>query len=196
MATTAERSVVVGVFDNYQRAQEAVRTLHAVGFGRHQLGYAARRGEVLDAAGTLAAVDAPEHDLAGGLIMLGVPVAEARLLWVELERGRTIVVVRSPDGVQGAGYVLELAGAAALQTWVRPPPREASSEGSRLPAGLSVREVEVLRLVAAGQTNREIAHRLVLSERTVPVHVRNILTKTNSSNRAAATAFALRNGLA
>jgi DNA-binding NarL/FixJ family response regulator len=67
---------------------------------------------------------------------------------------------------------------------------------SKQPAHLSGREIEVLRLIAAGQTNREIARRLALSERTVPVHVRNILTKTNSANRAAATAFALRHGLA
>ena len=54
----------------------------------------------------------------------------------------------------------------------------------------------MLRLVAAGQTNRDIADALFLSEHTVRVHVRNILTKTESDNRAAATAFALRHGLA
>jgi DNA-binding CsgD family transcriptional regulator len=64
------------------------------------------------------------------------------------------------------------------------------------PSGLSAREVEVLRLVAAGQTNRDIADALFLSEHTVRVHVRNILTKTNTDNRAAATAFALRHGIA
>jgi DNA-binding CsgD family transcriptional regulator len=64
------------------------------------------------------------------------------------------------------------------------------------PARLSAREVEVLRLVAAGQTNRDIADALFLSEHTVRVHVRNILTKTESDNRAAATAFALRHDLA
>jgi DNA-binding CsgD family transcriptional regulator len=64
------------------------------------------------------------------------------------------------------------------------------------PAGLSAREVEVLRLLTAGCTNREIAAALFLSERTVEVHVRHILTKTRTDNRAAATAFALRNDLA
>jgi DNA-binding CsgD family transcriptional regulator len=64
------------------------------------------------------------------------------------------------------------------------------------PAGLSAREVEVLRLLAAGHTNRQIANRLSLSERTVHVHVRNIFTKTRTDNRAAATAFAFRHGLA
>jgi len=58
------------------------------------------------------------------------------------------------------------------------------------PAGLSTREVEVLRLVASGRTNREIADTLFLSERTIQVHVRNILTKTNTGNRTAAAAFA------
>jgi DNA-binding NarL/FixJ family response regulator len=70
------------------------------------------------------------------------------------------------------------------------------SAQSPFAAGLSAREVEVLRLVVAGRTNREITHHLVLSEQTVPVHIRHILSKTNCTNRAAATAFALRHGLA
>ncbi|MGN6361854.1 MAG: response regulator transcription factor, partial [Thermomicrobiales bacterium] len=64
------------------------------------------------------------------------------------------------------------------------------------PAGLSAREVEVLRLVAAGRSNREIAAALFLSERTVHAHLRHILAKTGSDNRAAAVAFALRHRLA
>jgi DNA-binding CsgD family transcriptional regulator/tetratricopeptide (TPR) repeat protein len=58
------------------------------------------------------------------------------------------------------------------------------------PAGLSVREVEVLRLVAAGHTNRDIADTLFLSEHTVRSHVRSILTKTQTENRTAAALFA------
>jgi DNA-binding NarL/FixJ family response regulator len=56
--------------------------------------------------------------------------------------------------------------------------------------GLTARELEVLRMVAAGQTNRAIAAELVLSERTVDRHVSNIFTKLRVSSRAAATAFA------
>ena len=52
--------------------------------------------------------------------------------------------------------------------------------------GLSRREVEVVRLVAAGNTNREIAASLVLSTRTVNMHVRNILTKLRSRTRTEA----------
>jgi DNA-binding NarL/FixJ family response regulator len=56
--------------------------------------------------------------------------------------------------------------------------------------GLSPRELEVLRHVAGGMTNKEIAIELVLSERTVERHVSNIFVKLGVSTRAAATAFA------
>ncbi|TAN33938.1 DNA-binding response regulator [bacterium] len=62
-------------------------------------------------------------------------------------------------------------------------------------SGLSEREVEVLRLVAAGSSNRAIALRLVISEKTVARHVSNIFTKLGLSNRAAATAYAYEHGL-
>jgi ATP/maltotriose-dependent transcriptional regulator MalT len=61
--------------------------------------------------------------------------------------------------------------------------------------GLSRRELEVLRLVAAGKTNRDIAATLVLSEHTVARHVQNILTKLRVSSRTAATAFAFEHDL-
>jgi DNA-binding NarL/FixJ family response regulator len=63
------------------------------------------------------------------------------------------------------------------------------------PGGLSAREAEVVRLVARGQTNREIAAALGISERTVDRHVSNILAKLDVSSRAAATAFAVEHGL-
>ena len=67
---------------------------------------------------------------------------------------------------------------------------EARRAGSREPHGLTARELEVLRLVAAGHTNKSIAAQLVLSERTVERHVSNIFAKLVVSSRAAATAFA------
>jgi DNA-binding CsgD family transcriptional regulator len=63
------------------------------------------------------------------------------------------------------------------------------------PAGLSAREVEVLRLVAGGATNAHVAEVLSISPRTVDVHMTSVLAKTGSANRAAAVAFALRHGL-
>jgi DNA-binding CsgD family transcriptional regulator len=60
---------------------------------------------------------------------------------------------------------------------------------------LSPREVQVLRLVAEGRTNKAIASRLVLSEKTVDRHVSNILSKLDVPSRAAATAFAYQHHL-
>jgi len=61
---------------------------------------------------------------------------------------------------------------------------------SRRPHGLTPRELEVLRLVAAGKTNKAIASELCLSEKTVDRHVSSMLAKLNVPSRAAATAFA------
>ncbi|OOL28037.1 hypothetical protein GQ85_34960 [Rhodococcus rhodochrous] len=55
---------------------------------------------------------------------------------------------------------------------------------------LTPREVEVLRAVATGKTNRAVARELVLSEKTVARHLSNIFTKLDVSSRAAATAYA------
>ena len=62
--------------------------------------------------------------------------------------------------------------------------------GEPAPGGLTARELEVLRLVAEGRTNRAIADALVLSERTVERHVSNIFAKLRVPSRAAATAYA------
>ena len=64
------------------------------------------------------------------------------------------------------------------------------------PDGLTQREVEVLRLIALGKSNREIAEELVLSIRTVERHITNIYAKINARGRAGATAYALSHGLA
>ncbi len=67
---------------------------------------------------------------------------------------------------------------------------------STYPAGLTAREVEVLRLVTRGLTSGEIALELKISEKTVAHHLTHIFNKTSSENRAAAAAFAIRHGLA
>ncbi len=64
------------------------------------------------------------------------------------------------------------------------------------PEPLSEREVEVLRLVAQGLSNQEIADRLCISERTVRNHVGNILNKLHLANRTQAALYALRQGIA
>lgn len=65
----------------------------------------------------------------------------------------------------------------------------------RADGGLTRRELEVLRLIASGRSNRQIANDLFLSERTVARHVSNILTKLGLGNRTAATTFAYEHGL-
>jgi non-specific serine/threonine protein kinase len=64
------------------------------------------------------------------------------------------------------------------------------------PLGLTARELEVLKLVAAGCSNRDIAEALFISVPTVKVHVRSIMTRLDLDSRTAAAAFAIRNGLA
>lgn len=86
-----------------------------------------------------------------------------------------------------AGTLLAQLGAGPSTSTVAP--------SSALPDGLSSREVEVLRLVAAGRTSREIADDLVLSRRTVDHHVANILSKISARRRADAAAYARRHGL-
>ena len=62
--------------------------------------------------------------------------------------------------------------------------------------GLTVREVEILRLVAAGMTNRQTAERLGLSIRTVDAHLRSIYAKLGIKSRSAATRYAVEHNLA
>jgi DNA-binding CsgD family transcriptional regulator len=63
------------------------------------------------------------------------------------------------------------------------------------PAGLTARELEVLRLIAGGRSNRAIAAELVISEHTVARHVQNIFVKLDVSSRTAAASFAFEHGL-
>jgi DNA-binding CsgD family transcriptional regulator len=83
------------------------------------------------------------------------------------------------------GAVTELAVVASLN-------RRDESRGTH---GLTKRELDVLRLVAAGKSNREIAAELVVSEHTAARHVQNILAKLRVSSRTAATAFAFEHDL-
>ncbi len=84
-------------------------------------------------------------------------------------------------------------GASPVPTAPGPSPAQGAPEP--LPAGLSVREGEVLRLIAAGRTNREIAGQLFVSEATVKTHVNNIFAKLQVRDRAQAVHYAFTHGL-
>jgi DNA-binding CsgD family transcriptional regulator len=71
----------------------------------------------------------------------------------------------------------------------------AASEGGAVPVGFTKREWDVLRLIAEGRSDREIADRLSISARTVGGHVTNLLGKLGVDSRTAAAAFAIREGL-
>jgi len=84
-----------------------------------------------------------------------------------------------------------------------PPPAAPAAAGPGGPGGaaraeddLTPREAEVLRLIAAGQSNREIARTLFVSEATVKTHVNRIFAKTGSRDRAQATRYAYTHGYA
>jgi len=90
------------------------------------------------------------------------------------------------------GEVLQAAGAFLGFT---PPPAKDEGRGAEQPVTLTARETEVLRLVAEGLNDSGIAERLVLSSHTVHRHVANIRTRLGAPSRAAAAAYAARQGL-
>ena len=94
--------------------------------------------------------------------------------------------------LDAARWVFQQLGAAPDLALVEQLSRTGSAKGV---GGLTAREVQVLRLVAAGKTNRQIATALVLSGHTVRRHVQKILAKLGVPSRAAATAYAFRHDL-
>jgi DNA-binding NarL/FixJ family response regulator len=100
---------------------------------------------------------------------------------------------------EGAGMELRAAAQAFRDLGAVPDARRAAALldalRGRRPGGLTGREIQVLRLVAAGRTNRAIAAELVISEHTVARHLNNIFAKLGVSSRAAATAYTYTHGL-
>ena len=87
------------------------------------------------------------------------------------------------------------AEASAFLDRVRSPAIATDRARAPSPFGLTSRELDVLRLLAAGKSDREIADMLFIGLRTVETHVSNVLAKLGAHNRAEATAFAIRSDL-
>jgi DNA-binding NarL/FixJ family response regulator len=97
----------------------------------------------------------------------------------------------------GAARELEAAATVFDRVGALPDLKRVSSmrSGAPWPDGLTARQVEILALVAAGKSNREIAADLVLSQKTVARHLSNIFTKLDIGSRTAAAAYAFEHGL-
>jgi DNA-binding CsgD family transcriptional regulator len=144
--------------------------------------------------------------LAGGDAVRATTAAKhAATLWtrlsarLEVARCRVAAAqgMRQQGDEESALSELEAARRTFDELGARPEERAAAAllGPSVAPAGLSPREVEVLRLVAAGRSNPQIAAELFLSEKTVARHLSNIFTKLGVGSRTAAAAFAFQHRL-
>ncbi|HEX6419808.1 MAG TPA: LuxR family transcriptional regulator [Acidimicrobiales bacterium] len=184
--------------DRVPAAGAAARDLAelAAGAGAPYLAAAAAhaRGAVLLAEGEHRAALAALRDALRAWHEVGAPYEEAR---ARLLLGAACRAVGDRDGadleVEAAQRAFAELGAAPAHDGLT---RARGAAGGDRPAiGVTPRELEVLRLVARGRTNREIADELVISERTVERHLSNIFTRLGVPNRAAATAYAYDRGL-
>jgi DNA-binding CsgD family transcriptional regulator len=193
LAALVEVALVAGGLD---AAGQASRELDEIA-GR--LGTPALHGSAATAGGALRLA---EGDLPGALERLRAACATWRELRLPYETAQARLLygsaLRRAGGEEDA--LLELR--AALAAFERlgaagDAAKAAALFGGReeLPRGLTAREVEVLRLVAAGRTNREVAAALAISEHTVARHLQNIFAKLDVPSRSAATAFAFEHGL-
>jgi DNA-binding CsgD family transcriptional regulator len=199
LPANVEIMLASGNLDEARRASDELGVL-AERFGMALLDAAAEhaKGAVALAAGDVRGAIEPLRRAQETWLRAGAPYLAAR---ARLLVGKAFQALGDQDGA-----LLELDGARKVFVQVGAAPDVAAADAKPAPAaptsapaasahGLSARELEVLRLVAAGKTNKEIAKQLFLSERTVDRHVSNIFVKLEVPTRAAATAWAYRQGL-
>jgi DNA-binding CsgD family transcriptional regulator/tetratricopeptide (TPR) repeat protein len=190
----AEIMLAAGDLDEARHAAEELREI-AAAYPSAMLGAIAAQVE--------GAVELVGGDSRAALVRL----RQAWQVWQELDapyeaaRSRVLLALACRALGDGGSAELELDAArgAFAELGAKPDLARldtlASPSDGRAPYGLTPRELEVLRLVAAGKTNREIATLLVVSEHTVARHVQNILGKLRVPSRTAATAFAFEHEL-
>jgi LuxR family transcriptional regulator, maltose regulon positive regulatory protein len=195
-------------------AAEALAELERAGCA---LGTGSLRAAVLRAEGVVAeavgdhdaarrAFEDAVHQLAGTGTPFESGIARTDLVRALAREGRSrdaerqAAVARELFAAMGAQHMIERVAAALAHPGGGDAPgagasaaaRDGQTAAARRTSPLTRRETEVLRLVAEGLTNREIAQRLVVSEHTIHRHVANILRKLDASSRAAAVAAAAR----
>ena len=189
-------SILVAAGD-LREAEQAAAELAAIARGLDspllQAMAAQAAGECAVARGDGAAALPVLRDAWSGWREMGAPYESAlvRVLMARAHRGLGDEDAADME-LEAAEWVFDQLGAV-------PDAQRARALSSRAPeptAGpLTRREVEVLRLVATGMTNRAVAAELFLSEKTVARHLSNIFAKVGVSSRAAATAYAFRSGV-
>ena len=213
-ALAGVRAVLAGrhvVFERHRLLPGAVEVLLGADEVDEAAGLAEELAQVAASFGCTAATAGSARvtaqvALAHGDAVAGVDAArEALVGWTSLaapyEAARCRVLLgrglRQLGDETGAVAELEAARATLVGLGAAPAVREVDDLLGRraLPGGLSEREAEVLRLVAAGSSNGEIAAGLHLSEKTVARHLSNIFTKLDVASRTAAAAFAYEHGL-
>ncbi|HYF26525.1 MAG TPA: helix-turn-helix transcriptional regulator, partial [Baekduia sp.] len=190
LPAAVEIMLAAGAVDD---AHDACRELEQIARGRDNLILGAM------AAGARGAVTLAQRGDAGAAL---VALRQALAAWHDLdapyETARTRTLIATACRRLGDDHSAALEEAAARealeQLGAAPDQAQFRVVGTREDRpdthGLTHRELQVLRLLAAGATNRQIAAELVLSERTVHRHVSNIFTKLRVPSRAAATAYA------
>lgn len=211
------QAITVLIVDDHQLVREGVRTFLQKQSDITVVGEAASGSEGLRLAADLV----PDVVLMD-LVMPEMDGVETTRRLKQISPGSQVIVLTSFDDDQhilpairaGAlSYILKDVGTAALVDAVRKAaigevvmtPQVAARVMRELRQGphtpgqfdseLSEREVEVLRLIAAGCSNTEIAERLVISEHTVKRHVSNILSKLHLADRTQAAVYAWREGM-
>jgi DNA-binding CsgD family transcriptional regulator len=182
--------------DDIDGARGLARELDGIA---HAFGCVALQAMAAYAAGL---VELASDDASGALPYL----RKAQQLWTRLEcpyetaRARTLIgrACAALGDHDSCAQELSAAGRTFADLGARPAVAEIDGllGGSATPGGLTAREVEVLRLVARGTSNAEIAAALVLSEKTVARHLSNIFTKLAVGSRTAAAAYAFEHQLA
>ena len=216
-ALTALRTAVAGPSGNRLRSARLQAALAEAALAAGDLDAARASAEEVDAIAR--ASDARILEAAASTVRGSVQLAEgdgpgavaslrhAAALWQELRlpyeaaqaRMRFGLALRAAGDDDGARLELRAALAGFEKLGATRDAAVASDllgGPTELPRGLTAREAEVLRLVAAGKTNRDIAVELVISEHTVARHLQNMFVKLDVSSRSAATAFAYEHGLA